>query len=84
MILENNFKNQKEKDTNSLNYSSHYDHYSGIIEHRDFHDDTFSARFIKTPYASNDVDDLGIFAEDVEYGVEMHRRRRMEIHYRKL
>lgn len=48
---------------------------------RDRGTDTFAARDLKTPKQQNPVDSLGEFAEEEEYGVELHRRRRDKVEY---
>lgn len=48
---------------------------------RDRTDDTFAARNLKTPKQRNPVDSLGEFAENEEYGVELHWRRRGRMEY---
>lgn len=53
---------------------------SGVLR-RDRVTDTFAARDLKTPKQQNPVDSLAGFAEEEEYGVELHRRRKGKVEY---
>lgn len=55
-------------------------HTTGTIK-RDRVPDTFTARHLRTPKQQNTVDSLVEFAEDEDYGVELHRRRRFLTEY---
>lgn len=53
---------------------------SGVLR-RDRVKDTFAARDLRTPKQQNPVDSLGEFAEEEEYAVELHRRRKDKVEY---